>query len=641
MFKKIIRMMKLLLFAIPIFFIYLGHLYKDNLYYLLSLVTFFFSFLITFPRMFSKNIIELKKPNFRNLIKKNKKGKQIRYDFILTSYFKLLIIITILYAVIFTYLNIFKLNNISTKANLFINYFISFTKLSLDYINYFLFLFIATTLFIFFTKKSEYKIKLNLILKKILASICLNLSTLISGLILSVILTFLIAFIQLNFISINSRLNKQFSGIITDSQSIVKKLQQMDRAPIIIPYNSKEKNKLLMALINSNQNNFYINSVIPSIPSILIIPFQTPSKSLFLVNNILVVKNINPSDIEPISPYIGYLIVKDYFKGRYIKSYPSVKVMGRQEYLNYRIQQYENVISKFNDYLQSLKNQLSNYYGQIQTDKDNIAGWQNGIQTANSYKSYSYNNCMSASYYDFYTGSYIHYNNESYCQNLSSQWDGYISKANQSIDSLNQDINLLQGYISQVQNNINITNSYIVSLEAAKMETPQELGVFEPKNSIKIAVDETSSNIVTDYFETLTHEYLHYSSYVNEDQSLSDSFFEEGLTEYFARKAIKNEFGINTHQGYPLVVAIISEMAKKIPESELADIYFKKDESSLEAILVNNYGEKFYSDFKTYFGIISYMSPSQALDMANAIMLRIGGRTLKELDIYSSPDTTN
>jgi len=59
-----------------------------------------------------------------------------------------------------------------------------------------------------------------------------------------------------------------------------------------------------------------------------------------MLNNLLVVKSINPSDIEPLSPYIGYLLVKTYFDGRLIKSYPIVKLMGRQEYLDYRVNQF-------------------------------------------------------------------------------------------------------------------------------------------------------------------------------------------------------------------------------------------------------------------------------------------------------------
>src|SRR5205807_381034 len=74
------------------------------------------------------------------------------------------------------------------------------------------------------------------------------------------------------------------------------------------------------------------------------------------------------------------------------------------------------------------------------------------------------------------------------------------------------------------------------SLTAQKGNIAQELGVFEPKNSIKIA----SHNLKTaDYFETLVHEYLHYASFVSEGKKLKDAFFEEGLTEYFARAAIK------------------------------------------------------------------------------------------------------
>jgi hypothetical protein len=86
----------------------------------------------------------------------------------------------------------------------------------------------------------------------------------------------------------------------------------------------------------------------------------------------------------------------------------------------------------------------------------------------------------------------------------------------------------------------------------------------------------------------------------------------------------------------------MKEIIKKIPESTLEDIYFKKDESTLGAVLANAYGENFYKDTENYFSILPYLSGTKdGLKIANAIMLRIGGRTLTENDLYSSGDTTN
>jgi hypothetical protein len=39
--------------------------------------------------------------------------------------------------------------------------------------------------------------------------------------------------------------------------------------------------------------------------------------------------------------------------------------------------------------------------------------------------------------------------------------------------------------------------------------------------------------------------------------------------------------------------------------------------------------------------IISYLPDKDALSLANAMLLRMGGQPIKESDLYSSPDTSN
>src|SRR5438270_13136435 len=97
-----------------------------------------------------------------------------------------------------------------------------------------------------------------------------------------------------------------------------------------------------------------------------------------------------------------------------------------------------------------------------------------------------------------------------------------------------------------------------------------------PNNSINIAFGNATSSRAADYLETLIHEYLHYASYIGPDKHLSDSFFEEGLTEYFARRIVEDNLHIETNLGYPAQVKIIEAMTKRIDESEFADIYFSK-----------------------------------------------------------------
>jgi hypothetical protein len=74
-----------------------------------------------------------------------------------------------------------------------------------------------------------------------------------------------------------------------------------------------------------------------------------------------------------------------------------------------------------------------------------------------------------------------------------------------------------------------------------------------------------------------------------------------------------------------------------IPESELAEIYFTKDEVALQKALDRVYGDGFYENNQVIFETLQYTSsPKQALKLANDIMKRIGGEPLTEKDLKSN-----
>jgi len=56
-------------------------------------------------------------------------------------------------------------------------------------------------------------------------------------------------------------------------------------------------------------------------------------------------------------------------------------------------------------------------------------------------------------------------------------------------------------------------SDYVTSIrdvvDSQRDTTPQELGIFDPINNIKVVLDSTSHLAVDNYLETLIHEYLH------------------------------------------------------------------------------------------------------------------------------------
>jgi hypothetical protein len=230
----------------------------------------------------------------------------------------------------------------------------------------------------------------------------------------------------------------------------------------------------------------------------------------------------------------------------------------------------------------------------------------------------------------------MHTNDKTYCQNLVADMENVLEKASSDLDSWNKRLQDSQSQLATAELYVNFFKTQVKLGDLLKGNIPYELGAFDAPDTIKVLVNSKSPHAIADYFATVTHEYLHYASYF-ENKSFTASFFEEGLTEYFARSAIKNNLNTGTNLGYPVFTRIISEMTNMIPESELADIYFSKDETRLRSVLNRVYGDNFYNDNLITFETLQYTSdPTQILKLANTIMKNIGASPLRESDVIST-----
>jgi hypothetical protein len=222
--------------------------------------------------------------------------------------------------------------------------------------------------------------------------------------------------------------------------------------------------------------------------------------------------------------------------------------------------------------------------------------------------------------------------------------DQQIEKIESYVSSLSAELNTLkrrdkekEKLLVEYQYYFNFFTNQRTALSSLNNSTPHELGVFENRDEIKLVYDTDNAHAIANYFATLSHEYLHYASFVNDETRFENSFFEEGLTEYFARAAMKDALQTDTNLGYPVQAKIISEMMNMIPESELAEIYFTKDEIALEKALDRVYGDGFYQNNQVIFETLQYTSNrTQVLKLANDIMKRIDGEPLTEKDLKSN-----
>ncbi|MEK7525976.1 MAG: hypothetical protein AAB546_00685 [Patescibacteria group bacterium] len=425
-----------------------------------------------------------------------------------------------------------------------------------------------------------------------------------------------------------ANINKGGVGdVVWGKEKIQSRLESLDQVPIILESTKENLDKDIanIYLKNSGLSDYYQKQVIAVVPNSLLIKTSIPKDSMLMVKNYLFVNEIKDDEIQQVSPVLGYKLVKAHFGGKYIKSYPEVKVLGRQDYLKFREEQINKRVKAIEEVLADVKKQAAAANGALATARDKVAYYGNLLSVSSYAREEDYNYCVSlGSYYPEYTPST--------CRTYVDQyWNAVIQKAEQekrnwegSLGARQREAtywNGLSSYVSEVKNIV----------EGQKDTIPYELGVFHDDNKIEIALDETNSKSIYPYTATLVHEYMHYTSHVSNERAIP-LFFEESLTEYYARKVIQGNTNQDSQVGYPVLVKLIERMLEKVDAKKLEDVYFTKDQKALEALLEENYGKEFYEKNKLNFDILPFLSGEEQVKTANEIIEKIGGEKFKVED---------
>ena len=457
----------------------------------------------------------------------------------------------------------------------------------------------------------------------------------LTGFLFGFIAVLIIAGLELNIFATLMNINPQLLGVSTDTHSIIQMIEKNGRPPSIIPTDKNPQQEVVaIANATAGQNNFYGNTILGSFPSFLILPVRNYASSFLFLDNTLIVARMDIKDLQAISPLMGYLFVQSYFPDRTIRHFPKVTVMTEKEYQNFRKNDVKTKLGKITASSQQLSADVSSMSAVIQNDKAKIADGQKAQSNLLQQQNKAYDACLSSGTY--VSGVFKPTYTKDYCQNILQEWNSKIDGQASQIDTLTKQLATDQQKLSTYIYYANFFKVQGKLLGISTENIPSELGVFEPPSTIKIIINSTSSQDIADYFETLSHEYLHYASYIK-NKSFVSSFFEEGLTEYFARQAIKDSLHIDTNIGYPVNVRIMQVMTKRIAEPDLADIYFTKDEAALEKELNLAYGDNFYKNNYVEFESLQYTSdPNQALKLANTVMQHMGAKPLTMKDFYSS-----
>jgi hypothetical protein len=463
---------------------------------------------------------------------------------------------------------------------------------------------------------------------------------LIIGSMISFTLLFAIALLEVNILSALTYANTKLLGVETDSQVISNRLKQNNVPPVVIAGGSMGNTlPLSIAEAQSGKNSFYGSRIVPFIPSSFILPAKTPDAGILLIGRSLVITKLNSPEFQKVSPVVSHLMISKYFSGTKIRSYPGVALMDREEYLAYRRDDFDTKLKKYDELITQINSDSESLSASIEDLKKQVTDNQSEIKSVNLQKEKEYTKCVNTGSYK--EGVFYKTYTKEDCREQLAPLEEALGQVTAKGEELNTLLENDQAKLTQYQALLTFYSQQKLLTREESGYISYEFGTFNPPDTIKIAYTlENGLQATADYFELMIHEYLHYASFDESGKSIRSSFFQEGLTEYFARKVIKSNLGIDTNLGYPLNVKIIAQIGKRIADSDLADIYFTNDQEELEKELDRVYGKDFYKSNLVLFETLQYSSDTkQLLEIANSIMSKIGGNPLSEEDLDTTYST--
>jgi hypothetical protein len=471
---------------------------------------------------------------------------------------------------------------------------------------------------------------------RIYSGVYRNLQILLISFLSSGLAIFFIAVLELNILAVIFNFNSSSLGLVTDSRQIAGNILKNSSPPRIVASdpNGHELIKAVAAA-STGQDNYYGKNVIPLIPDFLVLKIPDGNSSLAMIDANLIVRRINPDDLAAISPALAYKLVQEQFPKIPVKSTAVVSILSDEKYREFRLAEMDRKSAKIASEAAELTEATTQLTADLNTRNRLLSQSKTHLENIYNQRETAHSQCLAAGRY--LNGVFQKTNSEADCLAEYNSWADRVKLAMDEISKIQLSIGADENQLAQTHTTLKFIQAQSSVLKVLENNIPNEYGSFQPEESIGIAFVPDSSHRIADYFGTLIHEYLHYASFTSEDRILSDAFFEEGLTEYFSRQIIARHFDVKSNIGYPAITKIISQLAKRIPESELAEIYFTKNQPQLEAVLGRVYGDGFYKQNRLLFISLQYATqPDQIVNYANLLMEKIGGPALNSADVGSS-----
>jgi hypothetical protein len=632
---------KLSAFIVPLAFLILGSFYTDGFYFLIAIVSFLISASLLLPK---KSIsLSVKTPKFslkqilatvknkllafKKFQSKKKAVKlqtapniQLKKELFSKVVFSILGISTLLFAGV----TVFLLPE-GENSHILLQYYLSFADFASLYLTPLL---IASTIILLalaglsWKKYKRYSFKS--VVKNIAVKIGISVLALVFGFHLAFGIAYAYAAGNVTYIALGYNKGIVPGKIIADTNEISKRIQSGDKIPQLVYYNYPYKKSLVLIKLN-NYKGFYGKNLVTQLPTALYEIINAQKAPLLLVNNTILITELNESALQKVSPAFGKSLVKNTFKDKNIKSNPKISLLNRQEYLKIREEQINKEVKKFDDDIAIVNQELNAAYGYVAEGRQQLKEAEDFLANSESKKEAMVNECKTAG--EMYEGQFYRYYTDDQCNSIRAEWATVVSEVSGQLNEIRSTLSHNQQVVADYQEILEYLTQARDFIEATKNTTPYELGVFLPEDEIKIALDSNNPDVFNAYLSTLVHEYLHYTSYVSEERRL-DNFFEEALTEYFARRVVKEQLNYSENVGYPIAVLLLTEMTKEIPEDKLLAVYLTKNQKELEYLLDEAYGKNFYNDSYRFLSTINYLPVDDALKAANTVMVRMDGKKI-------------
>lgn len=515
----------------------------------------------------------------------------------------------ILFILLFTYITVNLLPTLPNNENIFIEYFTA--HLALFYLPLSLFIFFILLYILNGAKlAAKYTHLTNKTITKQAVKYVFSL-VLIIGIAfpVSLAVTYVYAFAQINYHILSYNTGATEKQFLTTPQAIADAIALTDELKVVELNPATYKKDLLLMSLQKKQG-FYDDRILPAFPLALYKRSYLPPSNIAFINNKLAITSITPGQMTIISPALGKFLMEYSLEHSITKGLPTVRILEKPEYLAVRKKHMASQRKLIDTVIDTVDGSIASVSGYIATNEESIAKNREIIAKANEQLQKS--KCKT----------------KEKCDAQKEKYAKIIAHANNNIAKAETALQQNQTVLGTTVQNKEKLQTEMTTIAVAEELTGFELGLFTPPNEITMTImDQNNPQAFDVYMQTLLHEYFHYISYANEETRLHP-FFEEALTEYFARMAFENYTGHNIDIGYKIGIRIIEGMVRTIPERQLLEIYYSKDQQKLEALLNSAFGKNFYSNNQEAFDMINHLPLVEQVTVANLILQQIGGEKL-------------